>query len=103
MLNLDSSRILPKQKYRVLFYSGSSIFDVIRSQMRQFERHLKTLFFVSISVQHEYYFETNQSRPYENIAGGIVGEVKTRFAFIVNLFDWASFTGLFTIFTVYMF
>lgn len=40
---------------------------------------------------------------YEDITGGMLSEIKNRSASLMNLADWASFTSVFGIFTVYMF
>ncbi|KAI5712786.1 hypothetical protein M8J75_011137 [Diaphorina citri] len=82
--------------------NGESIFGVIRAKMREFGRHVKTLFYVSISVKHSYGFETNQSRQYGDVTGGILGEIKARSATLMQLADWASFTSVFILFTLYM-
>nr|XP_018907459.1 PREDICTED: DC-STAMP domain-containing protein 2-like [Bemisia tabaci] len=64
----------------------------IRRKIKEFERKLKTMFYVKITFSHSFSFQTNQTKTVRDVASDIIAEVKKRTHWFTHLFTWMSFT-----------
>lgn len=69
--------------------------------MKNFIRHIKTMFYVRIKFSHSFHFETNASKSLQDVATGIVTEVKQRTEGLGKIFNFMSCaTSLFFMFII---
>nr|XP_022915645.1 DC-STAMP domain-containing protein 2-like [Onthophagus taurus] len=85
----------------IVDFIGNSIVGVVVKKVKQFIRHIKTMFYVRIRFSHSYGYQLNASKTMEDVAAGIVTEVKERTEGLMKIFDFMSCaTSLFFIFMV---
>lgn len=59
---------------------------------------MRAMFYVKVKFSHSFHFETNQTKTLEDVAAGIITEVRSRTERFLSVFDWMSFTTSFFIF-----
>ncbi|GJQ86838.1 hypothetical protein Trydic_g5621 [Trypoxylus dichotomus] len=59
----------------IVDFISNNIVGVVVKKVKNFIRHIKTMFYVRIKFSHSFHFETNASKSLEDVATGIVTEV----------------------------
>ncbi|XP_048516014.1 DC-STAMP domain-containing protein 2-like [Athalia rosae] len=72
-----------------------SIVGVVKKKIKKFAKHVKAMFYVKVKFSHSFHFETNQSRSLEDVATGIVTEIRSRTDKFLTVFDLMSFATSF--------
>ncbi|XP_050421370.1 DC-STAMP domain-containing protein 2-like [Adelges cooleyi] len=82
-------------------FINESIFGAIRASLKNYVRHMKNMFYVSIDYQHSFAFESKPSKMTSDVVRNIITEIKYRIEKAFFLFDWAG--SVFSIFFLYVF
>lgn len=64
-------------------------------EIKKFTKHMKTMFYVKINFSQSFHFETNSSKTLEDVASGIVKEIRDRSNKFLTFFDYMSFASSF--------
>ncbi|XP_017783011.1 PREDICTED: DC-STAMP domain-containing protein 2-like [Nicrophorus vespilloides] len=76
--------------------------STILLRVKQFVRHIRTMFYVRIKFSHSFHYESNHSKSMTDITTGIVTELKQRTSGLIRIFDFMSCAAsLFFIFMVF--
>ncbi|XP_063977783.1 uncharacterized protein LOC135162827 isoform X1 [Diachasmimorpha longicaudata] len=80
-------------------FVSDAIVGAIRKKIQKFAKHMRAMFYVKVDFSHSFHFETNKSKTLEEVATGIVTEIRSRTDKFLTLFDWMSFaTSFFVLF-----
>lgn len=78
--------------YILKFTSKSLIFNILELEM--FVAEIKKLFDVSISFDHDFYFETTSSKELKQVQQDIMADIHRKTRAFVLIFGWLDLTSL---------
>ncbi|XP_015375443.1 PREDICTED: DC-STAMP domain-containing protein 2 [Diuraphis noxia] len=93
----DLAVIINKMKKGMLAVKNT----VMELGLKNYVRHMKNMFYVSIEFKHSFAFESTPSKLSSDIIRGIITEIKYKIENVVLLFDWAG--SIFSFFFLYVF